>query len=74
MSKTVKFDVSKDSPISRSRKIKKKKKKIHFQCNFQRKFKLKTERALTLKGSHKVKVTFSSAGSSAVIRHKTRFR
>ena len=29
--------------------------------------------ALTLKGSHKIKVTFSPTGSSAVIRHKTRF-
>ena len=76
MSKTVKFDVSKDSPISRSRKIMKKKKRIHFQFNIQRKFKLKTEpymRALTLKGSNKVKVTFSSAGSSVVIRHKNVF-
>ena len=77
MSKTVKYDVSKDSPISRSRKIMKKEKIIYFQCNVQRKFKLKTEpymRALTLKGSNKIKVTFSSAGSSVVIRHKTRFR
>ena len=76
MSKTVKFDVSKDSPISRSRKIMKKKKRIHFQFNIQRKFTLKTEpymRALTLKGSNKVKVTFSSAGSSVVIRHKNVF-
>ena len=31
-------------------------------------------RALTLKGSNKVKVTFSSAGSSVVIWHKARFR
>ena len=77
MSKTVKFEVSKDSPISRSRKIMKKKKKIHFQCNVQGKFKQKTEpymRALTSKGSNKIKVTFSPAGSSVVIRHKTRFR
>ena len=77
MSKTVKYDVTKDSPISRSRKIMKKKKRIQFQFNVQRKFKLRTEpymRALTLKGSTKVKVTFSPAGSSVVIRHKTRFR
>ena len=31
-------------------------------------------RALTLKGSNKINVTFSPAGSSVVIRHKTRFR
>ena len=38
----------------------KKKKRIHFQFNVQRKFKLRTEpymRALTLKGSTKVKVS-----------------
>ena len=73
MSKTVKFDVCKDSPMSRSRKIMKKRKRIHFQCNVQRKFKLKTEPymgALTLKGSNKINVTFSPVGSSVVIRHK----
>ena len=30
-------------------------------------------RALTLKGSNKIKVTFSSAGPSVVIRHKNVF-